>query len=459
MELEVRALPNGKAPSKVFQRAKAHSFHDDFVKVSFTDQDPPVKIKFGNIRIVPDNIPNTKFNIGDVLEALVRYKSGLAWQPAKLIKSGIDNDKNEFFIVEVTQNDGSTVQEIVSPDNVRPANIKYKECTANTFKHTSIVVPDDLHDYFKNMSADKTFARSIKNIFVTFEDGHFKVVSSTEQSIKRAHLLAEVFFKDQRQRMQLKQRADEAEKMLQSASIEDSDKHIEEFNVPFDLMGLAIGTSGSNIQAARNIPGVHNIIVTESVDGQAPCVFKVLSDDVESGQKARALLEYAVDCCNVPRNMVGKVIGKNGKNIQEIVDRSGVIRVQIAESDTRPTDEDNEEPVAFSFTGTREHISDAAFLVDYYIQNFRELEDLRQNVDELNRKVYSRSSPPTNGRYTHDNGSYTTGFNSEFSGYKSSRGSFRGSRGGTRRVGRVRGGGYRGRGNFNNGNGRDFHNE
>lgn len=155
--------------------------------------------------------------------------------------------------------------------------------------------------------------------------------------------------------------------------------HIETFDIPSSLMGLVIGTQGSNIRAARQLPGVVHIEVHEdlvdqhrnpasdstevqlegsSTQSESIAHIKIIADvgfrlffynasgpsriidftlvslaqSAAEAKAARSILEFCEVCLLVPRRLIGRILGSKTANILAINGRSGVKHIHLEEN-------------------------------------------------------------------------------------------------------------------------------
>ncbi|XP_065178472.1 fragile X messenger ribonucleoprotein 1 homolog B-like [Sycon ciliatum] len=444
LEVEVKA---GNGNDSYFKAFIVDIFENEVVVAYEDEWQSRRKVPLADVRL-PDNQGMVNLKVGDNAEVFSRVKKS---EPCSYWQCRIVQQKGEFFVIEYTGLDANFANEIVERDRLRLPNHN-PPIASKSFYKCIIELPDSLRDVCEDMSLHRDLLKACNARMIIGDKfvGTLTMLSQSEDLIYRAEMLADIHVRSLPTKVLLKQRAagkqttasespqptDSANSTSDYMTVEEAPlyPYTDEFTVAEDLLGLSIGSRGSNLSAAKAIRGVLSVELNDSNS-----TFYIGGETKEAVDQARHHLEYLKIATFIPQAFTGRMIGKGGAKMQEIVDQSSVIR-----GSTELVNGSGDVP--FVFVGRRKCVDHARLLLDYHFLLMKELDDLSTvRARDAPTQSFRRSWFPSSSRNDRGN-NYSAGNSASAAdshGYNSRRHSD--YEGAPRNTGR-RGGGGSGRG-------------
>ncbi|CBY21731.1 unnamed protein product [Oikopleura dioica] len=325
-------------------------------------------------------------------------------EPCLWFPAVIDKCKGDFYKCKFLYRENET-SDVFEYANLRILNSS-TPMSAEDFHKCSVIVPDELQDYCENNpDAHRDFAKACEAMSVRYIAGKLVLLSRKDVS-RRVDMIGEFHIKNLQQKKHLAERVVEAQKALEQSKLV-AESCSEKFTVDPDLLKFVVGHKGINIQKARAVPGVIQI----NIDDEQHAIH-IYADNAQAAKEARHILEYTEEHYLVPRRLVGRIIGQKGKSIQDIIDKSHVLKVRVLSDEDGASIPGAEAPnvCAFKFIGTRINNQNAVVLMDYLVQSLREIDELQDEQYEIEKQIKTFQPFGNTFSYNGENNGYRNGY-------------------------------------------------
>ena len=309
---------------------------------------------------------------GMAVEALTRAFDN---EPYGWWDATVQKDKQVFFLIHYAGYEDS-YDEVVELETLRPPNPNPVFSAESLVTATVPFVPQ-LLAFVQTPESFVGIVNATKVVCIVpdVQAGLLRVVGSAD-AVKKAKSLLELLLRHETEISKLRAKTSAVAQKVQEERAKYNQSFQIEFPVPKHLMGLIVGKEGVNIKACAKLDGVESVKVIQET-GQ----IRIMAKTEAAAQAARTKLEVVEELIEIPASIIGWVVGKAGKNINEIAKKSEVLRINCVQ------DQHNKDIAHISIIGSADNVDSAKLMLKHHIQYIEEFKKAEIEAKEAARNL------------------------------------------------------------------------